>query len=371
MGDAAARGIVPAWTGGKVSYYYAGDQATFDEGDLTGQVLTDTPCRQCSYNLRGLPKDGRCPECGTPIGVSIWGEMLRFSHPRWLRQVSDGAMMILWGLLVSFIVSIAAGIVMSHEPVIRQVFIALGSLVGVIGTWQMTSPDPSGIGEKPGLTARKLVRIAVTCGVAANVAQMLVRSGINPLFVAGFTALCSIVSVVGEYAKLHYIGLLAARLPDDALRDRANFLKWAMAVCYGGVALVAIAAVLAAASVAANVATGGRPSFTASPALGGLAAIGCIGGIAGIAMIVFAIMTLILIYRVAQAIKRQIPLSIELWNRNTQRAQAAKSRQAPSLGAAPAPVAAPTTSPPASTARDRPTPPPVPPAQNGNQRPYF
>jgi hypothetical protein len=48
---------------------------------VTGNVDADIPCRKCGYNLRGLAVDGRCPECATPVGVSINGELLRYSDP--------------------------------------------------------------------------------------------------------------------------------------------------------------------------------------------------------------------------------------------------------------------------------------------------
>jgi hypothetical protein len=34
-------------------------------------VEGDRPCVNCGYNLRGLGKDGVCPECGTPISFSL------------------------------------------------------------------------------------------------------------------------------------------------------------------------------------------------------------------------------------------------------------------------------------------------------------
>ena len=43
-----------------------------DEQSLTYHLT----CLHCNYRLRGLPADGVCPECGTPIIESIrwWDE---------------------------------------------------------------------------------------------------------------------------------------------------------------------------------------------------------------------------------------------------------------------------------------------------------
>ncbi len=35
-------------------------------------VVEDVACAQCGYNLRGLKARGRCPECGRPVGDSLY-----------------------------------------------------------------------------------------------------------------------------------------------------------------------------------------------------------------------------------------------------------------------------------------------------------
>ena len=34
-------------------------------------IAHDLPCRRCRYNLRTLPTDGRCPECGTRVAITL------------------------------------------------------------------------------------------------------------------------------------------------------------------------------------------------------------------------------------------------------------------------------------------------------------
>lgn len=62
-------------------------------------VEVDVPCIACGYNLRGLPTDGQCPECGTGIDGSIqqWrakGKVpaLDRADPHWLRRLAVGTL---------------------------------------------------------------------------------------------------------------------------------------------------------------------------------------------------------------------------------------------------------------------------------------
>ena len=47
-----------------------------------------------------------------------------------------------------------------------------------------------------------------------------------------------------QQVKLHYIGLLADRLPDAGLSGRARFLKWALAGCYAALVVLGLAVLL-------------------------------------------------------------------------------------------------------------------------------
>lgn len=42
---------------------------------------TDLLCEQCGYRINGLPDDGNCPECGTPVAESTTGSPRR--PPAW------------------------------------------------------------------------------------------------------------------------------------------------------------------------------------------------------------------------------------------------------------------------------------------------
>src|SRR5947207_16013402 len=52
----------------------------------------DVRCCKCGYNLRGLGRESRCPECGQPVTDSLSEQ---FSEgPTWLRTLSIGSLLI-------------------------------------------------------------------------------------------------------------------------------------------------------------------------------------------------------------------------------------------------------------------------------------
>ena len=125
--------------------------------DEAGVIIADTACRRCGYNLRGLHQDSRCPECGTPIGLSTHGDLLRFSDPEWVEKLALGIKYIIWAVVISIALGAAAGCLtgaLGASPVFLQGVMVLGGLLGVYGAWLLTAPDPSRIGEDRYITAR-------------------------------------------------------------------------------------------------------------------------------------------------------------------------------------------------------------------------
>ncbi len=71
-------------------------------------VAVDQPCIRCGYSLRGLPASGLCPECATPVERSLHGDMLVYSDPAYVNELSLAARLILVGVLLLAITSIAS-----------------------------------------------------------------------------------------------------------------------------------------------------------------------------------------------------------------------------------------------------------------------
>src|SRR5436190_11054973 len=126
-----------------------------DERSLTFHLT----CMQCHYRLRGLPADGVCPECGTPIAQSIqwWGEklkrtpwwrrrpkppgpLLHTGDARWLRQLVLGtsALAATWVGLAAWLALRATSPWKSLAPDYMLLAVGLGYFVSA---WLLTASE--------------------------------------------------------------------------------------------------------------------------------------------------------------------------------------------------------------------------------------
>lgn len=275
-------------------------------------VATDTPCRKCGYNLRGLSTDGRCPECGTPVGYSFHGDLLRFCDPGWVTTLHKGAQAFVIGVVVIVLGSIVVGVMgaATGSAAAAALLVGLVVLVGwgltVLGWWRMTEPDPSGLGEDQYGTSRKIIRFALIVGIVQQLLNLLVKMlGPESSVTIGIQVLAlvaGLIGVVGFFAQLTYLKKLALRIPDQALSNRASFLTYALPISYG---LIIVAGGFLALTV--------RNAQPGSGAGGALAGFGCFMAIVGIAVIVFAIMYLFLVEKMGKRFKQEADAAQATW----------------------------------------------------------
>jgi hypothetical protein len=272
-----------------------------------GPILQDVACRKCGYNLRGLDANGRCPECGTAVGYSLQGDLLRFCDPTWVDTLHRGTRLFIWGIVIIIIGAVIGG-AMKQAGVasIGGLATLAGWVMMTIGWWLMTEPDPSGLGEDQYGTARKIIRIALIVSVAAQALQLatpyIVTSYESLIAVSVVSFALGVVGIVGFFAQLNYLKKLALRIPDRQLSGRAHFLMYAISISYG----VLIAVGLIAVFVIRQAATGGGSTS-------GLQSIGCFAAIVGVCVLVFGLMYLLLVEKMGKRFKEQARAARMSW----------------------------------------------------------
>lgn len=267
-------------------------------------LTADVPCRKCSYNLRGLSLDGRCPECGSAVGLSVTGDLLRFADPQWVLKLRRGTQLIIAGIGVIVATIVAAlAVAFLEDPTavgaaaplsewITTGGTLLGYVVILVGSWLLTEPDPSGLGERDYGAARKLIRVSLAVGAVGTVIEF--AREIAPATAPSATILLDvleflfgIVGVVGLVAQMIYLKRLALRIPQPELAARAHFLMYAIGISYSLVLVLALIAAIIIRTMAGPGTGGSGPGL--------LIGIGCFALILGVALLVFGVMYLFLL----------------------------------------------------------------------------
>jgi hypothetical protein len=240
--------------------------------DADGRIDQNSTCVRCGYNLRGLRPESACPECGTAVGRSLQGDLLRFAPPDWVETLASGMSWIVAGILVGFVsgLLVAVAAAASWQPLVVQ---AVG-IVGVIGYWKVATPDP-GISEaEPPVNARKLVRFTAVLNYVLGLSQMGAMQ-VDARLGMALGVIVAICGIVGYFAIFLYARRLALRIPNQRLAKHTIIVMWGIIV----LAVFGLLMMLGAAAVA-------------PPSGASLATIGCF---TGLGMLVFAIWSLVLI----------------------------------------------------------------------------
>src|SRR5688572_12124827 len=83
-------------------------------GDVDDTIRTTTPCT-CGYDLRGLSRDGRCPECGQDIATAIRWHAKALGPPATLQRMMRGLVIVLVGYIAWLVVLCIRGLLESGD----------------------------------------------------------------------------------------------------------------------------------------------------------------------------------------------------------------------------------------------------------------
>jgi hypothetical protein len=293
--------------------------------DASGRLDEDVTCRKCGYNLRGLSSQGVCTECGTAVGRSMMGDLLRFSDPQWVRSVASGMDWILVGILILILSTCLLSAVLKavgYPPgyaMLWQVFVSIFPLVGY---WKLTNPDPGGLEESRLNSHRKVVRITTIVSFLASPMQLLVPH-MGPIVAGIFGVVAVINYLVSTIALFTFARLMALRIPDDKLARNCKTLMWFMVVSLilivvvfaFGAAMYTPPATTGVATTGSSGAVTGAAVTRAPIARGSAASIGAaVGGCTFmVLMLVAAIWCIVLFFRFRAAFHEAARLALQSW----------------------------------------------------------
>lgn len=207
-------------------------------------VETDSFCIECGYNLRGLPCQGLCPECGTLKSASLRPDLLQYADPAWRDSICRGLTLLsvaLWltvtTILISAISYVFSGIVYN---------LTFLELLGVIMRWTITASSASGFwlmgtSEPINELDRESARYRHATRLAAVVTVLSFITGrLLPGQAAIWATIVEQLAVMlGIGSSLLIVGAMSLRLPSTRLHARAA--RRARGVLYvGACALIAV-----------------------------------------------------------------------------------------------------------------------------------
>ena len=249
----------------------SGDAPTADANIAGAAAVSNAPfldrdvaCVRCSYNLRGLPASGNCPECGEPIANSIKGFMLQDASAEYRGKLKLGLSLVLNGILALVLLGLlgsgaqfAARVTGTSVPWLDLALELAGALVTmvlILGYWRFSEADPGFVSMEQPAAARRVLRVTVVLAAALALIDFIAKlssgsltGGMNPagsttsLVILGLLMLLGLALWVVQFVvTMTYTAWIGGRVPDEFVVRRAKMYRWLLPVIYVVGAIIVI-----------------------------------------------------------------------------------------------------------------------------------
>jgi hypothetical protein len=168
--------------------------------------------------------------------MSLYGEILKYGDARWVRGLARGARLCEWAVLLAVGATILGATTRgSAGQWIGYIAAVAAGALQLRAAWLLTASDPAGQIAVGSPRVRWAIRAAATASVCGT-ALLVFR--IDPLrqWLPLVSILTAVLALAAPFAALHFIHLLALRVPNHELARRARVMRWA----YCGALAVAV-----------------------------------------------------------------------------------------------------------------------------------
>jgi hypothetical protein len=201
-------------------------------------ITDDRLCDRCRYNLKGLPRGARCPECGLPIrsrsGTKRFTDNLTQAPIFYLKTLALGLGLTAAACLISIVTNLVGAFAPSISGLHLLAAKGLAAVVWWVGVFIVTAQRPLNettirdpLLESNGLRRANRV-LQAAWAVAALLFFMELRTGL-PL-VGYFAQGALVVATLGLVPLALQFSALADWAGDTGASERFKVAAWAMAV---------------------------------------------------------------------------------------------------------------------------------------------
>lgn len=199
-----------------------------------GVISADTPCQRCSYNLRGLSSEGRCPECGQAVGETLffYTAEIRQAYTHYFAMVRSG----LWRACMAAVCVLTELLVLTRvrrDGELAAIMLVPAAIVLTFSAaWRLSAEPP----------VRRAIGFGEVCRQAMNWSLLAAVAGFGAAWVDKMPSLFLVPLIAFLAGLLLFCGDIAGRLRSPVRR-----------------ALCCVAAVVAAGSLVSLLLHGPEP----------------------------------------------------------------------------------------------------------------